>query len=234
MARTGCATYGSTTTMPPGSGRQLEQSAVESSALTTATAMWSAADSLQARLELVLDERLGALSADQRGFLQVARQDGQRLLRLLADFREIALAEAGLLELDWGRADLAEAANEAAAAVEARAQVLEKTVAVRSDRSAPIAADGTRVHDLIGRLTRHAVQQSAPGSAIELRVENGTLAIAYEAEAPPAPDSIAVAFATAIARAHGGSLTVSWNEPTVLIVVALAAEATVVPLVVAA
>jgi signal transduction histidine kinase len=221
-------------TMPQGSARQLEQSAVESSALTAATAMWSAADSLQARLELVLDERLGALSADQRGFLQVARKDGQRLLKLLADFREIALADAGLLELDWGRADLAEAASEAAEAVASRAQVLGKTVAVQADGAATIAADPARVHDAIARLMRQAIQQSAPGSAIELRVETAGIVVAYEADAPPAADSLGVAYATAIARAHGGSLTVSSDAPRVEIRIAFAAEATVVRLGVAA
>ena len=220
--------------MPQGSARPLEQSAVESSALAAATAMWSAADSLQARLELVLDERLGALSADQRGFLQVARKDGQRLLKLLADFRDIALADAGLLELDWGRADLAEAASEAAGAVAARAQVLGKTVDVQADQAAPIAADPARVHDAVARLMRQAIQHSTPGSGIELRVETAAIVIAYEADAPPAADSLGVAFATAIARAHGGSVTVSWDEPRVEIGIAFAAESSVVPLVVAA
>jgi hypothetical protein len=90
------------------------------------------------------------------------------------------------------------------------------------------------VHDTVARLARQALQLSIPGSAIELRVEGDAIAVAYEAESPPAADSIAVAFATAIARAHGGSLTVSWAEPTVEIVVSFAAEAPVVRLEVAA
>ena len=82
------------------SGPDNERSAVESAAAAVAAAMWAAADSLQARLELVLDERLGTLTPDQRGFMQVARADGHRLLKLIGDFREIACAEAGLLELN--------------------------------------------------------------------------------------------------------------------------------------
>lgn len=183
--------------------------------------MWAAADSLQARLELVLNERLGALTADQRGFLQVARKDGQRLLKLIGDFREIALAEAGLLELEWGRVELGEVAGEAAATVAARAEALGKTVVVETAHAATIAADAVRVRGSLARLTRQAVQQSAPGSPIELRVEGGGIAIAYEAEAPSPDDSLAVAFAAAIARAHGGYLTVSWDEPRVEIAVVL-------------
>jgi signal transduction histidine kinase len=208
-------------TMPQRSPRQIDRSAVECSAASAAAAMWAAADSLQARLELVLDERLGALTADQRGFLQVARKDGQRLLKLIGDFREIALAEAGLLELDWGRVELGEAAGEAVAAVATRAETLGKTVVVQADQAVAIAADAARVHRALARLAQQAVQQSAPGSPIELRVEAGGIAIAYEAEEPPPDDSLAVAFAAAIARAHGGLLTVSWAEARVEIVIAL-------------
>lgn len=221
--------------MPQGSHRSVERSAVESSAVSAAAAMLAAADSLQARLELVLDERLGGLSADQRGFLQVARKDGQRLLKLIADFREIALADAGLLELEWGRVDLDQAVNEAAGAVSSRADALGKTVAVRCDDPTPIAADAARVQDALVRLARHAVTHSAPGSPIELSVRGGAIAISFEADEPPPADSLPVAFASAIVRAHGGLLTVSWDEPTVEIGVALeSAETSVVRLGVAA
>ena len=197
--------------------------------------MLAAAESLQARLELVLDERLGALTADQRGFLEVAKKDGRRLLKLIADFREIALAQAGLLELDWGRTDLAVAAQEAADAVSARAQVLGKSVTVSAERPAVVAADDARVREAIGRLVRHAVQHSAPGSAIDVEVGETGLVVRYEAESPPAPDTLGVAFAHAIARAHGGGLTVVAGEGTVQIAVGLVnADAPVVPISVAA
>jgi signal transduction histidine kinase len=197
--------------MPAVSGRQLERSPVESAAASAAAAMWAAADSLQARLELVLDERLGELSPDQRGFLQVARADGQRLLKLLADFRELALADAGLLELNWGRADLAAAARDAVEGAVARADVLGKRIAVTADAPAVVAADVPRVGDAIRRLVRHAVQHSAPGSTIEVDVHDSGLRIRYEADSPSAPDALGIALATAIARAHGGGVAVSFD-----------------------
>ena len=196
--------------------------------------MCAAAESLQARLELVLDERLGALSADQRGFLQVAKKDGQRLLKLLADFQEIALAQTGLLELEWSRTDLAEVAHEAAAAVSARAEMLGKVVTVSAEQPAVIATDAPRVRDAVRRLARHAVQHSTPGSPIELDVTASGIAIRYEADAPPPTDALGIAFASAIAGAHGGSLAVEWTEPAVEIRVAFAGEATIVPITVAA
>jgi signal transduction histidine kinase len=198
-------------------------SAVQSSAAGAAAAMAAAAESLQARLELVLDERLGALTADQRGFLQVARSDGQRLLRLIGDFREIALADAGLLELDWSAADLEHAATEAQADVAARAQLVGKDVVVQAEQPGTIRADAARVRGVLRRLTRQAVQHGAPGCTIELQVARNGVTIRYEAEAPPAADSIALALATAIARAHGGGLELRWADPTVEIDVCLAA-----------
>ena len=173
--------------------------------------MWAAADSLQARLELVLDERLGALTADQRGFMQVARADGQRLLKLIGDFREIACADAGLLELDWGRFDIGAAATEASEAVAARADVLGKRVAVIADKQVVVSADPQRFRNALRRLLRHAVQHSAPGSTIELEVVETGVRIRYEADSAPAPDALDLAFATAIARAHGGGLTISFD-----------------------
>jgi len=205
---------------------------VEAAAPSVAAAMWAAADSLQARLELVLDERLGQLNPDQRGFLQVARADGQRLLKLIADFREIACADAGLLELDWGRVDIAAAASEAAEAVAARADVLGKRLAVTTDRSAVVSADPRRFHEALRRLLRHAVQHSAPGSTIEVEVLAGGVRIRHEAESPPAPDALELAYASAIACAHGGGLAVSFNSGVVTIEAAVSAdEASVVQLV---
>ena len=172
--------------------------------------MWAAADSLQARLELVLDERLGALTPDQRGFLQVARADGQRLLKLIGDFREIACADAGLLELDWGRVDIAAAAAEAAETVAARADVLGKRLAVNAGEPVVVSADPQRFRTALRRLLRHAVQHSAPGSTIEVDVLANGIRIRHEAESPP-PDALDLAFATAIARAHGGGVTVAFD-----------------------
>jgi signal transduction histidine kinase len=197
--------------------------------------MCAAAESLQARLELVLDERLGALSADQRGFLQVAKKDGQRLLKLLADFREIALAETGQLDLDWGRTDLGAVAKEAGEAVSPRADALGKAVTCSAGEPAAIAADEARVRDAVRRLAQHAVQYSASGSPIELAVSAGEIAIRYEAEAPPPGDALAIAFAAAIAGAHGGSLSLAWTEPSVEVRLAFGGgDATVVPISVAA
>jgi signal transduction histidine kinase len=234
MAAPAAPAYGSIGMVPAPPPRS-ENSAVESSAAGAAAAMAAAAESLQARLELVLDERLGALTADQRGFLEVAKSDGQRLLRLIGDFREIALADAGLLDLDWSAADLEQAAGEAEADVAARAQLVGKDVVVRCEQPSTIRADAARVREVLRRLTRQAVQHGAPGCTIALDVGRVGVTIRYEADAPPTADSIAVALATAIARAHGGALDVRWADPAVELEVSFAAsEATVVRLGVAA
>jgi signal transduction histidine kinase len=199
------------------SGREVERSPVESAAASVAAAMWAAADSLQARLELVLDERLGALTPDQRGFLQVARADGQRLLKLIGDFREIACADAGLLELDWGRVDISAAAAEAVESVAARADVLGKRLAVTAEEPVVVSADPQRFRNALRRLLRHAVQHSSPGSTIEVDVLASGIRIRHEAESAPSPDALDLAFATAIARAHGGGVTVAFESGVVTV-----------------
>jgi signal transduction histidine kinase len=218
--------------MAAASGRQVERSSVETAAAPVAAAMWAAADSLQARLELVLDERLGPLTPDQRGFLQVARADGQRLLKLIADFREIACADAGLLELDWGRVDLAAAMREAVEAAAVRADILGKRLAVSAEQPVVVSVDPRRIRDALKRLVRHAVQHSAPGSTIAVDVLATGIRIRHEAESAPAPDALDIAFATAIARAHGGGVTVSFDAGVVTLEASVgAADAPVVQLV---
>jgi signal transduction histidine kinase len=197
--------------------------------------MAAAAESLQARLELVLDERLGALSADQRGFLQVAKKDGERLLKLISDFREIALADSGTLDLDWSRVDLADAVQQAIVPVWPRAHTLGKSIVVNAVRPVAIAADAARLKSAVLRLLQQAVQQATPGCTIEIEVGDGEIRVTYEAEQSPAPDSLAVAHASAIAHAHGGSLSVSGDDAVVEIAVTfVGAEASMVPFVVAA
>jgi signal transduction histidine kinase len=197
--------------------------------------MAAAAESLQARLELVLDERLGALSADQRGFLQVAKRDGERLLKLLSDFHEIALADAGLLELDLCRLDLGDAVHQALVPVWPRAQALGKTIDVNVEKPVTMAVDAARLRESLSRLAQQAVQHSVPGCTIEIGVGDGEIRIAYEADGPPAPDSLAIAHATAIAHAHGGALAVSADAGRVELTLSVATgEAAVVRIVAAA
>jgi signal transduction histidine kinase len=210
-------------------------SAVESCAASASAAMKAAAESLQARLELVLDERLGPLTADQRGFLQVALKDGKRLLKLIADFGEIAQADGGTLELEWARVDLGDAVHQAIVPVWPRAHALGKTIVVSVPEPTAIAADGSRLMDAVLRLVQQAVHHGTPGCAIELEVREGQVRIAYEADAPPAPDSLAIAHATAIAQAHGGSLTVVADQGRIEIAASfVGGEATLLPFVVVA
>jgi light-regulated signal transduction histidine kinase (bacteriophytochrome) len=211
-------------------------SAVEASAASAAAAMAAAAESLQARLELVLDERLGPLSADQRGFLQVAKRDGERLLKLISDFHEIALADAGLLELDWSRLELGDAVHQALVSVWPRAHALGKTIEVNVSKPVAMAVDAARVREALARLVQQAVQQGAPGCTIEIEVGDAEIRIAYEAEEPPAPDSLALAHAAAMAHAHGGCLGVTAGEHRVELTLGLAGagEGAVLPFVVAA
>lgn len=197
--------------------------------------MAAAAESLQARLELVLDERLGPLTSDQRGFLQVAKTDGERLLKLIADFNEMARAEAGLLELDWGRFDLGDAVHQAIVPVWPRALALGKSIVVSAARPTSVVADAARLKEAVLRVVQQAVQTAAPGTGIEVEVGDAEVRVTYESEAPLPGDSMALAHASAIATAHGGALDVSAGDQIVEIALSFGvAEAAVVPIGVAA
>jgi signal transduction histidine kinase len=213
---------------------RLGPSAVESCAASATAAMASAAESLQARLELVLDERLGALPPEVRGFLQVARKDGLRLLKLIGDLREIALAESDRLELDWSRFDLADAVHEAIVPVGPRAVTLGKDIVVNVPQAVAVDADAARVKAAVLRLVQQAVQISAPGSVIEIDLADAEVRLRYEADNPPPEDSLALAHALSIAHAHGGSLDVVADERGVELTLTLAAREPVLRAVAAA
>ena len=186
--------------------------------------MVTAAESLQSHLELVLDERVGALSQDQRRFLDAAFRYGRHLLRLVDDMRAVALAEAGALVLEWTYCDVAALVEHAVGAVWPIAHVGGKKIEVHQEGQARAIADASHLGRALVLLLDHAVDAAPSGTTIGIRASSSEVEITFEDTAVPDEASPSLAFAGAIARAHGGELVVGSEGGTVTVSLSLAAD----------
>lgn len=200
-------------------------SAVERSATSTTAAMAAAAETLQSHLEYVLDGRVGELTSDQRRFLDVAVRYGDRLVRLAEDMRTVALAEAGELEPAYARFDLVRTVQGVVEHAWPAAHVEGKSVGVQHDGPVWVDGDEKRVVRALQGLVADAVDLAQPGTYVTLVVRDGGVEIAYEGDKEPAGSGLALG--EAIARLHGGELSLRAADGTIFLGLSLGASAPV-------
>jgi len=189
--------------------------------------------SLRMAVYLLLEQPLQGLTDTQRELLETARDDADRLLRILDNLLDLARLEAGASTLE--RRDLAVAALVDGIAVEARALLLAKEQRLAVDLApdlagATVSVDADRLRHVFINLLSNAAKYSPPGGTITLsaRREPGCVRFAVRDEGPGIPaESVAHVFdrfyrapgqtggsgaglGLAIAReivvAHGGSI----------------------------
>jgi signal transduction histidine kinase len=125
--------------------------------------------SLRLAIYLLLEENVGPLAPAQRELLETARDDADRLLRILDSLLDLARIEAGTTALDRAEVDvaelLAEIANEARGFVVAAGVQLE----VRCDAEVrPIRLDRARIRHVFINLLSNAAKFTPPGGVITL------------------------------------------------------------------
>lgn len=169
-------------------------------------AMTSAAETLRSRLEFVLDERAGALTPEQRRFLDGAVRYGERLVRLAEDMHTVALAESGELETSPQGFDLVEVAREAVEQVWPVAHVEGKPIELRHDEPVWIEADKKWISRTVLELLNDVLDVASSGNQVRVSVVSTGLEVAYTGDELPAESSLALA--EAMARLHGGELIV--------------------------
>src|SRR5437773_2185810 len=168
-------------------------SPVARAAPSAVAAMLTAAESVQARLELVLDEKVGPLTADQLAFLQVAVRDAKRLRGLIEELQLIALVHSELLAPAPGLFDLGELVEQIANGLLPRALPAGKEIDVAREGICWIAADEKRVALAIGKLLAHTLGLAPGGSTISVRVEGAEVEVRYEGPELPTEDALPIA-----------------------------------------
>lgn len=132
--------------------------------------------SLRMAVYLLLEQNVGALTAQQRELLEGARDDADRLLRILDNLLDLARLEAGAAALDRREIEigvlLEEIANEARGLIAAAGQRLEVAVepALKTVR---LKVDADRLRHVFINLLTNAAKYAPPESPITLMAGDG-------------------------------------------------------------
>jgi signal transduction histidine kinase len=130
-------------------------------------------------LEMLGDEE-AALSQSGRTYLSAIRRGTTRLQGIVEDLLLVAQIEAGRLELDAERADLAELAT---ATIEAaRPAAAEQGIALSLDVAdhLPLEADPVRLRQVLDNLVSNALKFTPDGGSVALSASNGGNAVRIE------------------------------------------------------
>jgi len=128
---------------------------------------------LRAELEALQD---GLAQPDPRA-IDSLHEDVRLLARLVDDLQDIALAEAGRLELRTGEVPLADAARRAVAAMEARARAAGVEVGVAVPADLVVRADRDRLGQILSNLLANAITHTPANGrvAISAAASNGVV-----------------------------------------------------------
>ncbi len=135
-------------------------------------------------LQLLQDQVVGPLTEKQAEHLRRARRSIHSSLDLIEDLLDLARAEAGQLEIEWGPVDLRDATRELAE--EYRTQADRKGIAMHlelPDELPVIRSDATRVRQVLGNLLSNAVKYTDEGR-IAVRVDRRSTGASGPADAP--------------------------------------------------
>jgi signal transduction histidine kinase len=171
----------------------------------------------------------GPLNDKQREYAQRIRADGQRLAQLLEDVHDLALIEAGQLELDDRPIELgpfiAQVLDQLRAQADRSRVALMHSLPVDTPR---VTADPTRLRQMARRLIDLAIRSAESGGQVHVRVARepaGGLALSVEtggagfdqadaevafarAEGPGGASVLTLPLVKALAERHGGRMKV--------------------------
>jgi signal transduction histidine kinase len=190
--------------------------------------------SLRMAVYLLLEQKIPGLTPTQQELLETARDDADRLLRILDNLLDLARLEAGASSLDRGSVRISDLLNEVAAESRGFVETAGLSLVVQVEpelAEQSISVDGTRIRHVFVNLLSNAAKYSPPGGTIMLSAAVAPLGFVrfavsdqgpgIAAEALPhvferfyrAPGQVqtgaglGLAIAREIVVAHGGSIT---------------------------
>jgi NtrC-family two-component system sensor histidine kinase KinB len=192
--------------------------------------------SLRMAIHLCVEEAVGPLNDKQLDLLQAARQDTDRLQRIVDDLLDLSRIQAGRMELHRRRIPVEALLREAVTPFAAAAR--DKNVALKAEPHpglGEIAVDADRMQLVLANLIGNALRYTPPGGSVVVRGRRGdrVLFIQVQDTGPGIPKAYHAAvfdkffrvpgaaasgaglglyIAREIALAHGGRLSVS-SEP---------------------
>ena len=132
--------------------------------------------SLRMALYLLVEQKIEGLTPQQIELLEGARDDADRVLRILDNLLDLTRLESGASALDRAPVEVAELVHriveEAAGVIEAAGQRLTATVAPEVAQ-ATVNVDEARIRHVFMNLLTNASKYSPPGSEIQLTAQSG-------------------------------------------------------------
>lgn len=129
--------------------------------------------SLRLSVYLLLEEQLGKLGDTQRELLETARDDADRLLRILNDLLDLTRLETGVAPPDLGRVVLADLLHEMAQEMKPITDAARQSIRVilHGDLPATLLLDHDSIRHVFINLLSNATKYSPAGVEIELYAE---------------------------------------------------------------
>jgi signal transduction histidine kinase/DNA-binding response OmpR family regulator len=136
-------------------------------------------NSVLALSQLLRDGMAGALSSDQRKYLEVIERNGQNLLRLINDILDLSRIEAGHLEMDMQALDLGAQIRGAVGALLPLAEAKNLDLQIKVPDDLPLVrCDADRVRQVLTNLIGNAIKFTEAGHVqVSAEARKGMVAI---------------------------------------------------------
>lgn len=128
--------------------------------------------SIKGYTDLLVSERVGALSEQQRHFIQIIKNNADRLTALVNDILDISRIETGRIKLQIEPLDLAWLINGVVDSF--RGKMVEKSLELTLDLPQtlpPVRGDESRVTQILENLTSNAWKYTAEGGQVTIRAK---------------------------------------------------------------
>ncbi len=126
-------------------------------------------------IQLLLEPGGGPLTPRQRELLEMCRDDGQRLTRLMQDLLDVSRLEAGRLPAGLVPTDIRTVAERAVSALAAQASARGLVLTERIDPSLPgVLADPALIERVLTNLLTNALRATDAGGTVTVTAEPGS------------------------------------------------------------
>ncbi len=137
--------------------------------------------------DMLISDETGSLNQKQRDYSQYIRASSQTLAVLIDNILDLTHADAGILELDIKKQDIAALVDSAKAGIvgmlNSRKGEVAVNLEVKIDEKLPdFYADGTRIVQVLYNLLSNAIRFSDPGSQISLNITSRNERIIFTIE----------------------------------------------------